>query len=288
MNAQVPTTATAAASPAVTQATRGAITAVLFDVTGTLLEHGQPIDGAVAALSALRGAGVPIRVLTNTDTMSPQRVAARLQAAGLPIDAVHVFTPVSALLGMLARTPGMSCHCLVSEEVARCLPDPGAGGDAEAMTPTHVVVGDVGEQLSAQALNAALQVLLGGARLLALQPGRRVSTPQGPRVDTGAVAAALAYAAQVDVEVIGKPSPAFFRLALDDLGGQADGVLMVGDDLEADIGGAQAAGCRSVLVATGCGASVDLATARARGAEAIIDSVADLPGIVGVRTEHDR
>ena len=49
----------------------------------------------------------------------------------------------------------------------------------------------------------------------------------------------------------GKPSAAFFELALGELGVSADHAAMVGDDVEADVAGAMDAGLAGILVTTG-------------------------------------
>ena len=70
----------------------------------------------------------------------------------------------------------------------------------------------------------------------------------------GAAVSALEYCADCRAEVVGKPSQAFFRLAVAALGVeglQAGQVLMVGDDVRDDVMGAQAAGLRGALVRTG-------------------------------------
>jgi ribonucleotide monophosphatase NagD (HAD superfamily) len=51
---------------------------------------------------------------------------------------------------------------------------------------------------------------------------------------------------------------------------------MVGDDIEADVGGAQAAGLKAALVKTGKFRAADLA--KGIQPEMVFDSVADLPG----------
>ena len=51
--------------------------------------------------------------------------------------------------------------------------------------------------------------------------------------------------------VLGKPASTFFKLAVEGLGCAAEDVVMVGDDAEADVGGAMAAGLMGVLVQTG-------------------------------------
>ncbi len=70
-------------------------------------------------------------------------------------------------------------------------------------------------------------------------------------MDAGAFVRALEYASGRKAKVLGKPSPHFFALAVESLGCQAHEAVMVGDDAEADVGGAMAAGLAGVLVQTG-------------------------------------
>ena len=51
--------------------------------------------------------------------------------------------------------------------------------------------------------------------------------------------------------MVGKPSAAFFLLAAGSLGLKPGVITVVGDDVETDVAGAQAAGMRGVLVRTG-------------------------------------
>jgi len=65
-------------------------------------------------------------------------------------------------------------------------------------------------------------------------------------------------------------------------GVSADHAVMVGDDLEADVLGAQAAGITGVLVRTGKFRESDEQGAHGERPRHIVDSVADLPGLLGV------
>lgn len=58
---------------------------------------------------------------------------------------------------------------------------------------------------------------------------------------------ALEYATGKTAQVVGKPEPSFFQLALDDVGVPASAAVMIGDDVRDDIGGAQRAGMTGVL-----------------------------------------
>jgi ribonucleotide monophosphatase NagD (HAD superfamily) len=77
--------------------------------------------------------------------------------------------------------------------------------------------------------------------------------------------------------VLGKPSPEFFTAPLEALGREAGTALVVGDDLEADIGGGSAVGAATVLVRTGKG---DPPAGAEAEPDAVIDSVADLPNLL--------
>jgi ribonucleotide monophosphatase NagD (HAD superfamily) len=88
----------------------------------------------------------------------------------------------------------------------------------------------------------------------------------------------LEYATGQTARVLGKPSPEFLTAPLNALGRGAQSALVVGDDLAADIGGGHAVGAATVLVRSGKGDH----PSQAPGAEpdAVVDSVADLPGLL--------
>ena len=103
--------------------------------------------------------------------------------------------------------------------------------------------------------------------------------PDGLSLSAGPFVAALEYATGETAMVVGKPARAFFDLALRDMGLPADGVVMVGDDILTDIGGAQAAGMRGVLVRTGKFRADALEKSGVRPA-AVINSVGDIRDIL--------
>ena len=97
-----------------------------------------------------------------------------------------------------------------------------------------------------------------------------------PVLDAGPFVAALEYAAGVEAVLLGKPSPEFFGSVLAEMGLGAGEALMVGDDFEADVGGAQAAGIPGILVRTGKYRRGDEGRAGIRP-DAILGSIAELP-----------
>lgn len=70
-------------------------------------------------------------------------------------------------------------------------------------------------------------------------------------LDAGPFVAALEYAARTRAVLFGKPAPAFFHAVLADLRIDPQEAVMIGDDVEADVNGALAAGIPAILVRTG-------------------------------------
>src|SRR6266511_3660431 len=92
----------------------------------------------------------------------------------------------------------------------------------------------------------------------------------------GAFVAGLEYTAQVEAEIVGKQTAAYFEAALAELDSKPGEAVMVGDDVEADIGGAKQIGMRGVLVRTGKFRPAALEEADPQP-DAVIGSIAELP-----------
>ncbi len=245
---------------------------VLLDLEGVLYEGDETVAGAPEALERLRAAGLGLRFLTNTTTRPRRAIAARLRAMGFALDEAELFTPPLAAARLLARDRVRRVHLAAPEGLAEDFAD----FELVADSPEAVVLGDLYKGFTWERLDGLFAMLRGGARLIALHRNRYCRRDGAIALDLGPFVAALEYAARIEAEVVGKPSPAFFALALSHLGVAADEAVMVGDDIEADIGGAQAAGIRALQVETGKFTPAD----RARGdirPDARIASIADLP-----------
>lgn len=252
---------------------------VLLDIDGVLHVGDEPIAGAVETLAALRERSAGVRLVTNTTSKPARAIAERLRAMGFAFDDDELQTPA----GIALRHCRERGHDRVLLMVPEALREDLAGlRPAEPGEPCDaVVLGDLGPGFTEEAMNHAFRALIEGAELIALQHNRYWRSAAGLVLDVGAWSAALEYAAGVEATVVGKPSAAFFADALAGLGVAAGEALMVGDDVEADVGGALAAGIDAVLVRTG---KYRADAVRAAGVEptATVDSIADLPALVGL------
>lgn len=85
----------------------------------------------------------------------------------------------------------------------------------------------------------------------------------------------LEHASGARAVVLGKPAPEFFHAALAILDCPPDAAAVIGDDVVGDVGGAQRAGLRGILVRTGKFRLSDLEGAVRP--DAVLDSIAELP-----------
>ncbi|HEU4450861.1 MAG TPA: TIGR01458 family HAD-type hydrolase [Gaiellaceae bacterium] len=256
--------------------------AILLDIDGVLQLSGEAIAGAGEAVRALREDGHRLRFVTNNTTRAREGLADGLRGLGIELEADEVATTavaagallegkrVLALTMAAVRADLAACVELVDERAEVVL----VGGADEGEETSRV--------FSYDNLNRAFALLEDGARLVCLHKNRWWQTARGPLLDSGAFVAGLEYAAGVEAEVVGKPSRAYFEAALAELGAGPGETVMVGDDVEADVGGAKAAGLRAVLVRTGKFRPEALAAAEYEP-DAVVDSILDVPGIVRER-----
>jgi HAD superfamily hydrolase (TIGR01458 family) len=243
---------------------------LLVDLDGTLYVGDEPVEGAREAIDRLESSGLMLRYVTNTTRKPRRQVSEHLHSLGFEVEEAEIFTPARAAAGLIGDK---SCFPLVDESL---LEDLGGVTLAEDR-PDYVLVGDLGEGFTYDRLNAAFRRLMNGAELIALQKSRYWRTEAGLSLDAGPFVAALEYASGKSATVVGKPEKGFFRLALEDLGLGPHEVAMVGDDAEADVTGAQAAGLRGILVKTG-----KYRPGEEGDPDLILESLADLPEALGV------
>jgi HAD superfamily hydrolase (TIGR01458 family) len=248
---------------------------LLLDLSGVVYVQDEAVPGALEALAGMRAAGIQIRLVTNT-TMSPRRsILERLERLGIHADPSELLTPATLAAKRCEDAGYESVSLVVLDELREDLQGLGEGGGPG----DAVIVGDLGDRWDYGVLNAVFRRLMDGAELIALQKNRYWETAEGLSLDAGPFVAALEYATGREAEVIGKPSGAFFELALSDLGVDADHAAMVGDDVEADVGGALDAGLAGILVRTG---KYREELVRETGIEptATVDSIAEVPGLL--------
>jgi HAD superfamily hydrolase (TIGR01458 family) len=245
---------------------------LLLDLDGTVYEDDGLIAGADAAIEALRVGGVPIRFVTNTTRVPRATIAGWLEDFGVPAVADDIFTPPIAAVAWL-REQGI-------RRVAVCLPEGSFAEFAEFdivdQDPEAVVIGDLGPAWNFETMNSVFRWLLDGAEFVALHRNRYWKTEGEWVLDVGAFVAGFEYATGRQATLVGKPSRPMFEAAARSMGLALTDVAMVGDDLQADIAGAQALGIQGIMVRTGKFRGAELESSDIEP-DLVVDSVASLP-----------
>jgi HAD superfamily hydrolase (TIGR01458 family) len=253
--------------------------AILLDIDGVLHVSGEAVPGGGDAVRALRADGHRLRFVTNNTTRAREQLAEDLRGLGIELESDELTTtPVAAARLLEGKRVLALTMQAVRDDLARRVEL--VERDAEIVLLGGADETDEsGRVFAYENLNRAFAQLEAGARLVCLHRNRWWQTSRGLLLDSGAFVAGLEYAAGVEAEVVGKPTRAYFEAALAELDASPEEAVMVGDDVEADIGGAKAAGLRAVLVRTGKFREEALAGADPRP-DGVVASIAEVPAFL--------
>ncbi|HEY5629679.1 MAG TPA: HAD-IIA family hydrolase [Candidatus Limnocylindrales bacterium] len=271
---------------------------ILLDLDGVLVLKGAAVPGAAEALAALERAGLPYLVVTNTSLVSRATLARWGRSVGFATPPDRFQSALTASAELVRREfAGRPVYVITSDDARAEFEGldvlDGVAADralAEGRDVGAVVLGDSPDQLTRENLNRAFRLVLRGAELIGMHRNPWWLTPEGPTLDAGTFLVGLEWATKRRARTVGKPDPAFFRVAIDRMATEAAArgeprlrrhdLAMVGDDVVTDIGGGRRAGLRTVFVRTGKHGDAELAGA-ARGArgyrpDAVAPSIAEV------------
>lgn len=246
----------------------------LIDMDGVIYRGSQLIPGADTFINTLKERGYPFLFLTNNSQRTRLDVATKLQRMGIDVDDQHVFTCAMSTARFLAKMKPKGTAYVI-----------GGGGLLNALhvngiaivdnSPDFVVVGE-GRTVTLEMLEAAVQMILDGAKLIATNLDPNCPTKDGAtRPGCGATVAYLETATGAEAFSLGKPSPLMMRAARKELGLSTSQTVMIGDTMSTDVLGGVQMGYRTVLVLSG-GTKLEDVSGWAYSPDCIVNSVADL------------
>jgi HAD superfamily hydrolase (TIGR01458 family) len=251
--------------------------ALLFDLDGVLYQGDRVIDGAIETVHWFEERKIPHLFVTNTSSKPRRALVERLSAVGLSVSAEQIFAPPVAARDYLAERGATPLALFVRDATREDFEGLELLDDSLEKGAGSVVVGDIGQAWSFATLNRAFRLLMAEPKpvLIALGMSRYAQGADGLVLDVAPFIKALEHAADCEAVVMGKPAKGFFTAALRKLNVRPDQTVMIGDDIRGDVGGAQRAGLKGILVRTGKFRPRDL-----EGdiePEAVLNSIADLP-----------
>jgi 4-nitrophenyl phosphatase len=115
----------------------------------------------------------------------------------------------------------------------------------------RIVVVGIDFKLTYDKLRRATYLIRAGADFIGTNDDATYPMPEGLSPGTGSLLAALRAATDREPTLMGKPNQPMYDAALHVMGTERSATLMIGDRLNTDIQGAQAAGLLAALVLTG-------------------------------------
>jgi arabinose operon protein AraL len=225
----------------------------IFDLDGTVYLGESLIDGAEAAIKALRERGDKVVFLSNKPIATRQSYADKLTKMGIPTRIEDVLNSSLITARYLKSVLKLGEKVLVIGERPICeeLEIHGIPMTNDPLEGNYVVL-SWDREFNYDKLNKAFQACLGGAVVIASNPDRTCPLEEGQIPDTGSLIGALEGATGQSIHlVVGKPSPIMAEAAVKHLGLDYAQCYMVGDRLETDIKMGNETGMNSVLVLTG-------------------------------------
>lgn len=236
--------------------------AFLLDLDGVLYRGDEALPGAAETTRELRARGRRLAFVTNNSARTPEEVAEKLEGLGIEADRHEVVT--SGLVTAERLRGAASTAYVIGERGVRvALADAGIEVlDGEPDGADVVVVG-WDRSVDYDRLRIASVLVGRGARLVATNADPSYPAPGGDLwPGAGALLAAVETATGVRAEAFGKPAAPLFEAAMERLGARS--CLVVGDRLDTDVAGAEAAGLDAALILTGAGTLATLAEHDAR------------------------
>ncbi len=245
------------------------IRGLILDMDGVLWRAHQPLGDLPALFARLDAIGIRSVFVTNNATRSVAQYVDKLRGLGVEVTEDRILNSAQAAAHVLQKmlSPGEEVYVLGEEGLANTLKSAGFRIASEAgraktaeqerkeaseqVGKVAAVVVALDRQCTYAKLREAALLVRRGALFIGTNPDRTYPTPEGLVPGAGALIAALEAATDQHARVVGKPQPLLFQMALERLGTRPEETLVVGDRLETDIAGGQAAGCRTALVLSG-------------------------------------
>ena len=148
--------------------------------------------------------------------------------------------------------------------------------------PGAIILGDLYKEFNWERLNEAFRIISeNDALIIALHKNKYCKRENKIGLDLGPFVSALEYATSKKSILIGKPEKNFFDLVIEDMGLRKEEVVMIGDDIFADIGGAKNNFMTTIQVRTGKFQKKDEANSYLQP-DYRINSIVDLPNILEI------
>jgi NagD protein len=223
--------------------------AFIIDMDGVIYHGNKLLTGAGEFVNWLTKNDKAFLFLTNSSERSPLELSQKLARRGVTVAPKHFYTSALATASFLAsQKPGGSVYVIGEPGLIQALYD--EGFTMNNVNPDYVVVGE-GRGYSLEALERAVKLILGGARLIGTNPDLTGPVENGIVPACGSLVAPIELATETKAYFVGKPNPLIMRHGLRRLNAHRQETAIIGDRMDTDIVAGVEAEIETVLVLSG-------------------------------------
>ena len=236
----------------------------ILDMDGVLWRGDTLLPGFEQFFTTMAERDIPFVLATNNASKTPDQYVKKLANYGLTVTEAQIMTSAEATGSYLRSSypAGTMAYVLGGDGLHEAMSKRGFVVVDDYKPDSNVelvVVGFNPAVCYKEMADATLYINNQGARFVGSNPDSSFPHELGQMPGAGAILALIATATDVQPEIIGKPGPTIFAQALERLGAKASETAMIGDRLNTDIAGADAAGLTKILVLSGISQLEELA-----------------------------
>ncbi len=228
----------------------------ICDMDGVIYHGNRLLPGAKEFVAWLLENEKRFLFLTNSSERSPRELQQKLARMQIEVPVENFYTSALATAGFLAsQHPHGSAYVIGEAGLTNALYQ--EGFSMNDVNPDYVVVGDT-RTYSFERVERAVQLVLGGARLIGTNPDLTGPSEGGIVPSTGSLIAPIELATNRKAYFVGKPNPLMMRHALKRLDCRREETVIIGDRMDTDILSGIEAEIEPVLVLSGVTSAEDL------------------------------
>lgn len=229
----------------------------ICDMDGVIYHGNKILDGVEEFVNWLIENDKKFIFLTNSSEKTPHELSMKLARMGLNVSADHFYTSAMATAEFLHnQAPNSTAYVIGEAALTKSLYDHGIY--MNDVNPDYVVVGET-RTYSFEKIEKAVNLVLGGAKLIGTNPDITGPTERGIMPATGALISPIEIATGKKAYFVGKPNPLMLRHGLGMLGCHSEEIAFIGDRMDTDIIAGIESNVATVLVLSGVTRKEDIA-----------------------------
>ena len=239
---------------------------------GVLYKDDVPMPHLSEFMMFLRERSINFICATNNSTNAPEAYSRKLARMNVEVRPDQILTSGQATALYLSKIypSGTRIHVFGMQALKNAVEE---AGFILADENVAAVVASMDREITYEKIKRASLLINGGARFIATNVDPTYPSKEGQLPGTGSMIAGITVASGIKPEVVGKPEPLMFQLALDIMGADAQSSAMIGDRVETDIIGGKNANLFTICLLTGVSNRKEAETA---GTDLICDDLTHL------------